>query len=108
VSNLVGLRAKLPKAEEMNGLDAIHDQLIADGKTPWAVLAIVDAYKIETDVATGNERVILEVRRIEPISKAAEIPGPIRDAVVALVDKRTGKQPLPFDQVERISSEPAD
>lgn len=108
MSNQVKLRAKLPSDETLNGLDAIHDDLLADGKTPRAALMIFDVYRESKDVATGEVTAIIEVRRIEPISLAKDIPGPIRDAVMKLVDDRTGKQALPFDQVEKISSEAAD
>lgn len=108
MSKQVALRAKLPSDEALNGLDAIHDDLIADGKTPRAALVVFDVYRESKNVATGEITAIIEVRRVEPIGLASEIPGPIRDAVMKLVDDRTGKTPLPFDQVERISSEAAE
>ena len=108
MSALVKLRAKLPANEDLNGLDAIVGDLIEDGATPRAAFLIFDAQKIEQDVATGVRSVVIEVRRIESVSLAKEVPGPIRQAVLELVDKRTGKQALPFDQFEQVTSEAAD
>jgi hypothetical protein len=108
VSRKVALRAKLPSDEAFNGLDALHEELLNDGATPRAAVIIFDVYKDEKVVATGDQTAVIEIRRVEPIGLASEIPGPIRDAIVKLVDERTGKQPLPFDQVERISSEAAE
>jgi hypothetical protein len=103
----VKLRAKLPANEELNGLDQILPELIEDGATPRAAFMIYDVQKVVEDVATGEKYVVIEVRRIEPISKAAEVPAGIREAVMQLADARTGKQSLPFDQVERVTSEEA-
>lgn len=107
MSALVKLRAKLPANEDLNGLDQLLGELIEDGATPRAAFMIYDVQKVVEDVATGDKYVVIEVRRIEPISKASEVPAGIRQAVLELVDKRTGKQALPFDQVEVISSEAA-
>lgn len=108
MSAQVKLRAKLPANEDLNGLDALLGDLIADGATPRAAFMIYDVQKIVEDVATGDKYAVIEVRRIEPISKASEVPAGIRQAVMELADKRTGKQALPFDQVEAVSSEAAE
>lgn len=108
MSALVKLRAKLPANEDLNGLDQILPELIADGATPRAAFLIYDVQKTTTDVATGEVSVTIEVRRIEPISLANEVPAVIRQAVLELVDKRTGKQALPFDQFEQATSEAAE
>lgn len=102
------LRAKLPGNEDLNGLDSLLEELITDGATPRAAFLIYDVQKVVEDVATGERSVVIEVRRIEPISKAAEVPAGIRQAVLELADKRGGKQSLPFDQFERVSSEAAE
>lgn len=108
MSAKVKLRAKLPANEDLNGMDAILPELLEDGATPRAAFLIYDVQKIVEDVATGERYVVIEPRRIEPISKASEVPAGIRQAVLELVDKRTGKQALPFDQFEQISSEAAE
>lgn len=102
------LRAKLPGNEDLNGLDQLLPELIEDGATPRAAFMIYDVQKVVEDVATGEKYVVIEVRRVEPISKASEVPAGIRQAVLELADKRTGKQSLPFDQYEQISSEAAE
>lgn len=102
------LRAKLPGNEDLNGLDALIEELIEDGATPRAAFLIYDVQKVVEDVATGERSVVIEVRRVEPISKLSEVPGPIRQAFLELAEKRGGKQPLPFDQVDVISSEAAE
>lgn len=108
MSAAVKLRAKLPGNEDLNGLDALLPELIEDGATPRAAFLIYDVQKVVEDVATGEKYVVIEVRRIEPISKLSEVPGPIRQAFMELADKRGGKQSLPFDQFETISSEAAE
>lgn len=108
MSALVKLRAKLPANEDLNGLDALIEDLINDGGTVRAAFLLYDVQKVVEDVATGERSVVIEVRRIEPISTAKEVPAAIRQAVLELAEKRGGKQPLPFDQFDVISSEPAD
>jgi hypothetical protein len=108
VSALVKLRAKLPANEDLNGLDSLIEELINDGATPRAAFLIYDVQKVVEDVATGERSVVIEVRRIEPISKLKEVPAGIRQAVMELADKRGGKQALPFDQFERVTSEAAE
>lgn len=108
MSELVHLRAKLPANEDLNGMDAIIDELREDGATPRAALMIYDVYRKVEDIASGEQSVIIQVRRLEPISKASDIPSGIRQAVLELADKRTGRQSLPFDQYEKVSSEAAE
>ena len=108
MSKSVALRAKLPTRDDLNGLDALHDELAADGTTPRAAFLIYDVYREVKDTATGEVTLIIQVRRIEPISLASEVPAGIRQAVLELADKRTGKQALPFDQFEQVTSEAAE
>ena len=95
MSATVKLSSKLPGDPEINGLDAIAEQL-HDPETPICVIAWVVPSKVTEDLATGLRVPTVEVRRIEPIGTPAKVPQVIQDLAAELYEKRTNRNPLPF------------
>jgi len=109
VSAVAKLRAKLPANEDNNGLDFIVDDLLETPETVRCAFVWYDVSSITENVHTGARVPTIEVRKLEPIpGDAKSVPAEIRNAVMSMADRRLGKQALPFDQVERIGSEPAE
>ena len=109
MSDKVKLRAKLPAHEDNNGFDFIVDDLLETPETVRCALIWYSVSDIRENVATGDRVPTIEIRKGEPFpGDARSVPVEIRNAVMAMSDKRLGKQALPFDQVERISSEGAE
>ena len=90
----ISLCGSLPQGDG-NGLAAIVSDLIRDPKRYHAVIGIVDTSKITTKPDSGEVVPTVRVRRIEVITQA--------DLKIAetlmrrALDKRTGKDTLPFD-----------
>lgn len=103
------LRAKLPAHEDNNGLDYVVGDLLETPETVRCAFVWYSVSDINEKVTTGDRVPTVEIRKIEPLpGDAKSVPAEIRNAVMAMADKRLGKQALPFDQVERISSEGAE
>ena len=97
MSATVKLSSKLPGDPETNGLDAYADY--RDPETPICVIAWLVPSKVTEDLATGAHVPTMEVRRIEPIGTPAKVPQVIQDLAAELYEKRTGRNPLPFESV---------
>lgn len=109
MSAVAKLRAKLPGNDDNNGLDAIVGDLLETPETVRCAFIWYDVSSITENTHTGDRVPTIEVRKLEPVGKsAATVPTEIREAVAKMADSRMGKQALPFDQVERISSEGAE
>lgn len=99
MSALIKLSSKLPGDEEVNGLDSLHEQLVEDPQQVIAVLAWLVVPKVTHDVPTGTDVPTVEVRRIEPIGAVQSTPAAVQQLAAELYEARTGRNPLPFDQV---------
>lgn len=102
MSAVVKLASKMPGDFEMNGLDALAEDLIHDGKQLRAAFVVFDVQKVTEDVDTGDQVPTVRVRRFEPLGKADEISQAIRDTYTAAVEQRTGRVALPLDIVEVV------
>lgn len=97
MSAKVKLRGKLPGNEDINGLDAMVDELLATPEKVRAYLMLGDVDSITDNVATGDRVPRVEVRRIEYIGEAGNLPAEVKDLFLRLAEERTGKAPLPLD-----------
>lgn len=100
MSAAVKLGAKLPADIETNGLDA---QALALTDNPEQIrVAVVwyDTAKVTIDTDSGAHIPTVRVRRIEPVGDVEKIPAELRQIVDTATEQRTGRVPLPFDEVE--------
>lgn len=102
MSEQVKLSAKLAGDDDLNGLDALADDLINDPTTPRIAVCWFDVQKIVQSVDDDSEVPYVRIRRFEPIGTAAEMPEGLRAVVEQAAEQRTGKAAIPFDQVDGI------
>lgn len=100
MSATVKLGAKLPADLETNGLDAQAQALTDDPEAIRVAVVWYDTLKITDMTDTGDRIPTIRVRRIEPIGDVTTIPDTLRRLVDQAVENRTGRTPLPFDEVE--------
>lgn len=101
MSALIKLSSKLPGDDEVNGLDSLAEQLVDDPEQVVCVLAWLVVPKVTHDVPTGTDVPTVEIRRIEPIGSVAKTPAAVQQLAAELYEARTGRNPLPFEQVLR-------
>lgn len=100
MSATVKLSSALPGDEEINGLDAIVDELVATPSRIVVGLVWLDVPTITDNTETGARVPTVRVRRIEPLGGVQEIPDEVRKLAARAHEERTGRTPLPFDDVE--------
>jgi hypothetical protein len=100
MSAVVKLSAALPGDEEINGLDSIAAQLVDQPGRIRVALVWLDVSMITDNTETGGRVPTVRVRRIEPLGTVEEIPDEIRKLAARSHEERTGRVPLPFDDVE--------
>ena len=98
MSATVKLSSRLPGDEEINGLDSIVEDLISSNEPVVAIAWLVPAKTI-VDRDTGEKVPTVEVRRIEPIGNPGNVPTAITTIAAELYEQRTGRNPLPIDQI---------
>lgn len=108
MSATVKLSGKLPGDPDINGLDAHRDDLLKTPEKVRLVLGWVDVDKITEVVATGEHVPTLVFRRLELVGDADNAPPELKELALRLYEARTGKSPLPIDQVTAPTSERVD
>ena len=105
MSDTVKLSAAMPADTDTNGVDALAATLVDDPEQIHVAVLWFDTVKI-TDLTDSGRRIpTIRVRRVEPIGNVADVPAAIRDLVDAATEKRTGRAPLPFDEVEVVDTD---
>lgn len=100
MSDAVKLSAALPADTDTNGVDALAGLLVDDPEQIRVAVLWFDTVKI-TDLTDSGARIpTIRVRRIEPIGNVLDVPASIRQLVDEATQQRTGRVPLPFDEVE--------
>lgn len=97
MSALVKLSSKLPGDEEINGLDAIAEKL--QEETTIVALVWISPREVRRVIATGNKVPVVEIRRIEPLGEPSDLPTELVQMALDQQAQRTGRTPLPVDQV---------
>lgn len=105
MSDKVKLGSKLPGDFEVNGVDQIADELIADPEAGRLAVVWFDVAKVTHDTDTGEDVPTIRVRRIEPIGEVGDVSQTIIDLVQSKIEERTGRKPLPFEVVEIVSDQ---
>lgn len=104
MSARVKLSGRLAGNEETNGLDAIAGQLVEEAESGEAPIRVAlvwfDVEKVTLDVDSGAALPTVRVRRIEPLGVVGDVPEAVRTLAQDAHEKRTGRTPLPFDDVE--------
>lgn len=100
MSAFVRLSSKLPGDPEINGVDALADELIKDPRRIRYGVVWFDASRVVEETDSGDIVPTLRIRRIEPIGDADEVRPEIAAAVEHAVRDRTGRTPIPFGIVE--------
>lgn len=95
------LSGKLPEGDA-NGIAGLANDLITKPGEMHVVLAIVDTYKLTTDVDANTVIPTLRVRRIEPL--LAEDLGTARRLLERAFEQRTGKATLPLELEDELES----
>lgn len=97
MSALIRLSSKLPADEETNGLDSLHEQLVDNPDQVVCAITWLVVPKVTRVTATKEDVPTIEVRRVEPIGTVEQTPAAIQRLAADLYEKRTGRNPLPFD-----------
>lgn len=105
MSAVVKLGSKMPGDFEVNGLDALVDDLVQDPAQLRAAFVVFDVQKITDNTDDGSRVPTVRVRRFEPLGKADEISNAIREAYTQAVEERTGRKALPLDIVEVLEED---
>lgn len=104
MSARVKLSGKLAGNEETNGLDAIAGQLVDEADEGGAPIRVAlvwfDVERVTLDVDSGAHVPTVRVRRIEPLGVVGDVPDAVRKLAQDAHEQRTGRTPLPFDDVE--------
>ncbi len=108
MSAVVKLSAALPGDEETNGLDGIASDLVEQPHRIQVALVWLDVPKITDNTETGDRVPTVRVRRVEPLGTVEEIPDEIRKLAARAHESRTGRTPLPFDEVDLARDETLD
>lgn len=99
----IKLSSRLPGDPEINGLDDLRDELLEDPEQIVCAIAWIKVKDIrriiEHNPESPSEIPTVELARIEPIDVVDRVPKAITDLAAKLYEKRTGKNPLPFDQL---------
>lgn len=97
MSEAVKLGTKLPADFEMNGLDAQAEQLVLAPLTLRCAVVWYDAPTQLVDAEKGTHVPKIQFRRFEPLGDADDVSTAIRAEVEKAIEKRTGRQPIPWD-----------
>jgi hypothetical protein len=108
MSATVKLSSALPGDEEINGLDALVRELVEEPHRIRVALVWLDVPKILTDTEKDTEVPVVRIRRIEPLGDVATIPEEVRRLATTAHENRTGRTPLPFEDVDLAHDETLD
>ena len=106
MSAFVSLSSKLPGDPEINGVDALADDLVKDPARIRYGVVWFDVVKVTEDTDSGDIVPTMRVRRIEPIGDADAVLPEIGAVVADAVRARTGRAPIPFGIVEVGEEDP--
>lgn len=103
MSAKIALSSKLPGDVEVNGLDSLHDSIIENPRQVICAMVWLDVPKITVDTEVDDpdeaQRPTVRVRKIEPFGTADKVPASVVELMLKLTEARTGRQPLPFDEL---------
>lgn len=97
MSDTVKLSSRLPGDPEINGLDPWSEQLHED--ITLVAVAWLTPRDVRRVIATGAEVPTVEIRRIEVFGTPSMVPQVIIDEAQRIQETRTGRTPLPFDEL---------
>ena len=96
----VSVSGRLPDGDG-NGLGAIVSDLIRDPKKLHVCIALVDCRKITTDADSGDAIPTARIRRIEVVLDSEDMKL-AENLMRRALDRRTGREALPYDLEQEI------
>ena len=96
----IKLDGKLPAEADRNGLDALHDKLMAEPHDLHAVIMVIDRKSFEHDDDLEADVPKARVRAVEAIS-AADLPV-AQQLMSRARERRLGRVQLPFGLEDEI------
>lgn len=96
----VSVSGRLPEGDG-NGLSAILSDLIRDPKKLHVCICILDGKKVTTDADSGETVPTARIRRIEVILDEEDMKL-AENLMRRSLDRRTGRESLPYDLEEEI------
>lgn len=100
MSSAVKLSSALAGDENLNGLDAMADDLIEDRKTIRVAVIYFDTVKVVEKTDDDTVVPYVRIRRLVPLGTAKDVPAELQRLIQEADENRTGKPPLPFGAVE--------
>ncbi|WP_293784156.1 hypothetical protein [uncultured Aeromicrobium sp.] len=100
MSATVKLSSALPANDEFNGLDHEHDELLADPKQLRVAVVVYDVPKVVENTDEGVRVPYVRLRRFEPMGPIQDSDPRVRDLVEKAITERTGRTPLPLEDVD--------
>lgn len=103
MSATIKLSSKLPGDPEINGLDSISHRFIDDPEDVIVAIVWLKTVKTETYSERGDDQPeevpTVRLARVEPIGGIESTPSSITKLAADRYRTRTGRDPIPFDQV---------
>ncbi|RLV56041.1 hypothetical protein D9V41_09135 [Aeromicrobium phragmitis] len=95
------LTSSLPKSDELNGLNAIANDLVVHPDELHVAVVVIDCAKITTDIDTDESTPTARIRRIEVITRADD-KTQLRNLATRAFEARTGKTVLPLELEDEL------
>jgi hypothetical protein len=109
VSAKVSVSGKLPGGEEWNGLDHYAEEIANDHTLMLGCWVVFDVPEAKVDYDAGTTVPRLRMRQVEVITTDGSLPdGEFRRTVEEAFYERTGKNPLPLEEVNGGALEDGD
>lgn len=105
MSALVRLSSKLPGDGEVNGLDGIVEDLVAEPRTIRLAVCWYDCSKITSDTDAGDDVPTVRLRRFEPICELGKMPPDLAKIIGRVIEERTGTAALPLNIYDGVEHE---
>jgi hypothetical protein len=108
MSNTVKLSAKLAGDDDLNGLDSLAQAMTDQPQQVRVAVVWFDCSKIVDNTDDETRVPYARIRRFEPISTAEDMPAELQRIVETSAQERTGKVPLPYNNVDGFEVEDDD
>jgi len=95
------IASKLPKSEEVNGLNAITDELVDHPDRFHVAVVVLDCSKVTTEIDTGDSVPTARIRRIEIIDRPDDKKR-LQELATRALETRTGKTVLPLELEDEL------
>jgi hypothetical protein len=98
----ISMSGKLPGGDG-NGLTAVESRMIDDSNELFVAIAIIDCSKVTINKDTGERTATARARRIEVVLDGEDMRV-ARRLMMRALDRRTGREALPYSLEEELDS----